>query len=489
VPCGRAGGLGHYGENASIFTDVPMRTRWFGDLDERRLDGPLRRLVAELARLLDGLASPPVAPGGGRVDAATSAVVLPHAGIPGCRLVVQVAEWSGSVGCWWTVGEDPLAGPATPELFLELPLRPDGIGQAVAWVERELRRPVLVREHGYGPVRRRRWALELDDGRELPVRARWLPGWTTAQAEPTTLAGTGRDPGPGSRLLGVAVTAAVARWTLAASTPVLVAPAWADGAVRVLDVVALATLVAWFRVAAPDRPARVRVPVLAGLLLATLGQVAALVPGPVAAPSPDTPAGQALGLFLRASFPTLLGGAALACWLAAFLAMPGRGGAPAALPVAAGVAWGLDTAVGLWWLVTAPPDPAEAPPVWDGVAAAVLRAATIGLAVLLLLAVADRRLGLDRRAARAGLAGGVLLVAAESVALQAGVGLLVQLLPVPLWFGLLGATPALAWFAGAALIVVAAAQPRTPSSDEGSPRPSAATASNRHPTAKPNRDE
>ena len=40
----------------------------------------LPRRPAAASRLLDGLASPPVVPGSGRVDVAASAVLLPHAG-------------------------------------------------------------------------------------------------------------------------------------------------------------------------------------------------------------------------------------------------------------------------------------------------------------------------------------------------------------------------------------------------------------------------
>ena len=48
-----------------------MRTRWFADPAEgERLDETLLRLVGAISRMLDGLASPPVAPGTGRIDAA-----------------------------------------------------------------------------------------------------------------------------------------------------------------------------------------------------------------------------------------------------------------------------------------------------------------------------------------------------------------------------------------------------------------------------------
>jgi hypothetical protein len=153
-----------------------MRTRWFADPAEGEpLDERLLWLVGAVSRLLDGLPSPAVAPGTGLVDTAASTVVLPRADIPGCSLVVQVAEWSSSVGCWWAE-TDPRAGPTALELSTELPLRPDGLARAVAWLEGELRRPVTARARHYGVVRRREWAVVLDDGYELVVRRRWLPG-------------------------------------------------------------------------------------------------------------------------------------------------------------------------------------------------------------------------------------------------------------------------------------------------------------------------
>ncbi|HEV3505488.1 MAG TPA: hypothetical protein VG637_09445, partial [Actinomycetes bacterium] len=80
-----------------------MGRRWFEELAEgERLGDQLLRLAGAVSRLLDGLASPPVTPGSGRIDAAASAVLLPHRAVPGCCLVVQVAEWSSSVACWWS---------------------------------------------------------------------------------------------------------------------------------------------------------------------------------------------------------------------------------------------------------------------------------------------------------------------------------------------------------------------------------------------------
>ena len=172
-----------------------MRTRWFADPDEdERLDETLLRLVGAISRMLDGLASPPVAPGTGRIDAAAAAVVLPHAAVPGCSLVVQVAAWSSSIGCWWSPGTDPRTGPANLELSTELPIEPDGPARAAAWLERELARPVVTRSRHYGLAHRREWAVVLDDGYQLPVAHRWLPGpraWLLGVAVAAALSGAG----------------------------------------------------------------------------------------------------------------------------------------------------------------------------------------------------------------------------------------------------------------------------------------------------------
>jgi len=85
----------------------------------------------------------------------------------------------------------------------------------------------------------------------------------------TALAGV--LPGPGAWLLGLAVAAALGRWVLTALTPQLIGAPWTGPAVRALDLTAAAALLAWFWGAAAQRPSRVRVPMLAGLLLATLG--------------------------------------------------------------------------------------------------------------------------------------------------------------------------------------------------------------------------
>ena len=139
-----------------------------------------------MSQLLDRLETAPVAPGTARVDPEAAAVLLPHRRIPGCSLVIQVAEWSSSVGCWWSATGDPMTIPAAEELFAEFPLFPNGPDRSVAWLERELRRPVAEREHGYGVARRQVWSVALDDGRELPVRSRRRPGWTAPGRDPTS---------------------------------------------------------------------------------------------------------------------------------------------------------------------------------------------------------------------------------------------------------------------------------------------------------------
>jgi hypothetical protein len=413
-----------------------MAERWFGEQAGGGQPGAtLAQLVEAVSRLLDGLGSPPVAPGSGLVDPAASALVLPSAAVPGCSLVVQVAAWSSSIGCWWAVGPDPLNGPASGELFQELPLRPDGIDRAVAWLARELRRPVLERDRAYGMVRRRRWSLLLDDGRELPVRTRWLPD----------------DPVPASGLLVAAVAAAVARWVLQVASPGLFWTPWAGGAVRVLGVAAFALLLGWFRAAGAGRPARVRVPMLAGLGLAALGQAAGFLAGPGRAPTPQDPAWSAAALALRGSLPSLLATAALGCWLAAVLGLPGRSRVPGWLAVAAGVGWTLDIGIGLGWLLAAGRDESEAL-AWSGAPTVALREAALAAAVLLLLAAAHRR----PAAAGAGLTGAALLVAASSFAVQAAVAALADRLPPALLSAVAAAVPTAAWFAGAALLAVAA---------------------------------
>jgi hypothetical protein len=449
-----------------------MRTRWFADPAEgERLDETLLRLVGAVSRMLDMLASPLVAPGSGRIDAAASALVLPHPAVPGCSLVVQVVAWSSSIGCWWSVGRDPRTGPASLELSAELPLEPDGPALAAAWVERELARPVVARSRNYGVAQRQEWAVVLDDGYELPLARRWRPG-------------------PRSWLLGLAVGATLVRWLLAALTPQLFDLAWVQPAARVLDLVAAAALLAWFWGAARHRPGRVRAPMLAGLLLATLAAGLALLLGPPEWSPPGDSALRALGQFLRDSSPSLLGVAALACYLTAFLGLPGRAAPrppwPRALPFAAGLAWGLDLAVALYWLARYVPDPGQAVLTWYGVLAVATHAAAVALALALVFVLLDRRPALPRPAAQAGLAGAVLLALAWSLAVQVAMGWLIPHLPQVLVPGLFAAPVVLGGFAGTALLAVAAADPQPRPRAEGSPSPSVATASTRNPTASPN---
>jgi hypothetical protein len=450
-----------------------MRTRWFADPAEgERLDERLLRLVGAVSRMLDGLPSPPVAPRTGLVDPAAAAVVLPHAGLPGCSLVVQVADWSSSVGCWWSVGTDPRSGPVALELSAELPLRPDGLARAVGWLERELRRPVAARARSYGVVRRREWAVVMDDGYELPVHHRWLPGWRDLDEGGSVPAGVRSE--AAAWLLGAAVAAAVTGWARAAVTPEPLDPGWRNGAVLALEVGAYAALLAWFRSTADGRPARVRAAMLAGLALAALAAGLAFLPWSAGPPTVADPAGRALALALGATLPSLLGVAALGGYLVAFLALPVpaalRRPWPRGLPAAACLAWGIDLAVGLVWLARVEPTgPGEAVPVWYGVLGSAVRAAGVGLAIALVAVVLDRRPSLSPRAARAGLAGGVLLILAWSVTLQLAVVPLLILLPQTLAVALFSAQVILAGFAGTALLAAAAAGPAPwpPATDEG----------------------
>jgi hypothetical protein len=455
-----------------------MRTRWFADPAEgERLDETLLQLVGAVSRMLDFLASPPVAPGTGRIDAAASAVVLPHAGVPGCSLVVQVVAWSASVGCWWSVGTDPRTGPVSLELSAELPLEPDGPARAAAWLERELERPVVARVRRYGVARRQEWAVVLDDGYELAVGHRWRPGPGEGGTVPGWTVLTGWLPDPRSWLLGLAVAAALSRWALAALTLQLLGPTWAGPAARALALAAAAALLAWFRDAGRPRPGQVRVPMLAGLLLATLGAGLAFLLGPAEWAPPVESVPRALELFLRDESPNLLGLAALACYLSALRGLPGRAAPrppwPRVLPAAAGLAWGLDLAVGLYWLARFEPAPGEAVLTWYGALVLAMRATAVGLALVLVLVVLDRRPGLSRPAAQDGLAGAVLLALAWSLAVQVAAGWLVPHLPQVLAPGLFAAPVVLGGFAGTALLAVAAADPQA--SSDGSSRPTVAT--------------
>jgi hypothetical protein len=237
-------------------------------------------------------------------------------------------------------------------------------------------------------------------------------------------------------------------------------------------VAAFVLLLSWFRVAASGRPARVRVPMLAGLALATLGQAVPLLTGPTAAPSPDDPAGQAFALVLRGSLPSLLATAALACWLAAILGLPGRGRVPPWVPVAAGVGWTLDVAIGLGWLLAFARDHAGETLVWSGAPTVALQEAALALAVLLLLAV------IDRRPATAGvaLAGAVLLVVANSFVIQAGVSSLVVVLPQLLGSAIATTVALTASFGGAALLAITVALPAPPDPGGEAASPSSAAA-------------
>jgi hypothetical protein len=175
----------------------------------------------------------------------------------------------------------------------------------VAWLERELRRPVAARSRSYGPVRRQRWVVVADDGAELTLRQRWLPAWRGAGEGGAAPAGLG--PGPGSGLLGAAVAAAVARSLLAVLTPALLGASWLHWAARVLDVAAFAALLAWFRAAGGGRPARLRAPMRAGLLLAILGAALVLLSGSGDLPSPSDSPARVLRLVLLGSLPSLPG--------------------------------------------------------------------------------------------------------------------------------------------------------------------------------------
>jgi hypothetical protein len=89
--------------------------------------------------------------------------------------VLQVSDWSSSVGCWWSKRTDPSEGPPTLELFAEFRLEPDGIAHAVAWFAQELHRPLVERVRRYGIVCRREWLVVLDDDYQLSLWREWLP--------------------------------------------------------------------------------------------------------------------------------------------------------------------------------------------------------------------------------------------------------------------------------------------------------------------------
>ena len=446
--------------------------RWFGDrADEAVLGATLARLVEDVSRLLERLDHGPVAPGAARFDAEAAAVVLPLRRIPGASLVVQVAEWSSSVGCWWSTAGDPTTAPAAEELFAEFPLRPDGPGRAVAWLERELRRPVVEREHRYGVAHRQVWSVVLDDGRELAVRDRWRAGAAWA------LGGVG--PGQDRWLLGVAVAAAGLRWVLNVASPQLIGAGWLAPAGWALHVLGFAALLVWFGVAGLDHPPRVRAPMLAGLLLAALAPVVRLLlPSPMEVPSPSDSLPELLARHAAEWVPSLLWAAAVACYLVAFLGLPGRAAPrppwPRVLPVAAGLAWGIDLAVGLTWLGRFQPlEERGAATAWYGALQLVTGAVALGLAVVLAFVVLDRRAGgMARRPARAGLAGAVLLALGSSALFQTAVAYLAPLLPHVVALAGLGVAFGLLEFAGTVLVTAAVVEAGvTPAPGAGPPAP------------------
>jgi hypothetical protein len=461
-----------------------MRTGWFGELPADHMKGPLRLLVDGVAGVLDRLRPPEVASRSGLVDAASSAVVVPHARLPGCCLVLQLSDWSSSVGCWWSARTDPGGGPPTTELFAEFPLGPDGITRAVAWFERELRRPLVERFRHYGVVCRRDWLVELDDGYQLVLGQEWLPpwrrpswvrgaggerdaGWLVAPApgeDGDRAAGdrvAGAAPAPADRWLLVAAgVAAVAAWDLPLVSPYLNVPSWAAPTGRVLRVAAFALLFTWFGVAALDRLRRVRVPMLAGLALSMLPPALAVLAGSAPLPSETDSALRTLGLFLRGWWPRLLGMAALACFLVAFLGMRGGGALRRrrwVLPVAV-LAWLADLAVGLRELAAFAPPAGQRSWTLLGGLEVTARSVATGLAIALLLVVLDRAAGMAAVAVGAGVAGAALLAAAWAVSVQVVLSRLVgPPLPPPLTFALLSTPPGLALFAGTALLASAAA--------------------------------
>jgi len=479
---------------------MPLR-RWFGDLPDDEALGPsLRQLVRGIAKVLDRLRPPAVASGSGFVVPDVPAVVVPHVRIPGCSLVLQVSDWSSSVGCWWSERADPRQGPPTLELFAEFPLQPDGITRAVAWFAQELRRPLVEQVRRYGIVCRRDWLVVLDDDYQLSLWRQWLPwwqrprwarkaveerpaGWLAAPARPEeedddAAAVEGVSLTSDRWLLSAAGMAAAAAWILAVSSRELGLATWVPVTVRALWAAAFAMLFTWFGVAALDQPPRLRVPMLAGLGLSMLRLGLGFLAGSAALPSGTESALRTLGMFLRGWWPDLLGVAALGCFLVAFLGMP-RGGSPRrwwprVLLVAVLVCLA-DLAVGLRWL--APVVPALG--AWRtlrllGVLVVAGRAVAVGVAIALLLVVLERRAGMVAGAVRAGVAGGALLAVAWGNTVETGLArLAVQLLPSTLLArALLSAPFGLALFAGTALVAFAAAQAPAAPSQPGGTAPS-----------------
>jgi hypothetical protein len=270
--------------------------------------------------------------------------------------------------------------------------------------------------------------------------------------------------GPWAWLLRVAAAAAVARWLLAAGAPGLLDLSLSRWAGPALEVAAFAALLAWFELAGAGRPARVRALVLAGLLLSILAPLMTLLPSAGEAPSTADPPARVVGLVLAGTVPSLLGAAAVGCFLLSFLRLPATTASrppwPSSLPAFAGLAWGIDAAVGLWWLAGfEPASPDEAALLWPGVLVSAARMAAVGLALVLAFAVTARRPPLTRPAAGAALAGALLLALAWSFLPQLVATLLVPLLPLALGVAIFGAPVLLAPFAGTALLALAASAP------------------------------
>jgi hypothetical protein len=270
--------------------------------------------------------------------------------------------------------------------------------------------------------------------------------------------------GPWSWLLGVAAATAVAWWLVVAVTPALLDLTFSRVAASVLEVAAFAALLAWFELAGAGLPARLRAPLRAGLLLATLAAAVGIFPSAGELPAPaDSPA-RVVHLVLLGTLPSLLAVVVIGCFLLAFLRLP----APAALPpwprllpAVAGLAWGIDAVIGLWWLATFDPaSPDEAALLWPEVLLSAARMAAVGLAVVLAFAVATRRPSLTRPAASAALTGALLLALGWSFLPQLAATWLVPQLPLALGAAIFSAPVVLASFAGTALITVAAATPQ-----------------------------
>jgi hypothetical protein len=448
--------------------------------------------VGGIAKVLDRLRPPAVAPGSVFVVPDLPAVVVPHARISGCSLVLQVSDWSSSVGCWWSERADPHQGPSTLELFAEFPLRPDGITRAVAWFAQELRRPLVEQVRRYGIVCQRDWLVVLDDDYQLSISREWLPWWQRPRwaqkaVEERAAGWLAAPPGHQKRedaaavgdasltgdnwLLGLTGTAAVAAWVLLVSWPEVAGATWVPLTVRVVRVAAIALLFTWFGVAALDQPLRVRAPMLAGLGLSMLRLGLGFLAESAALPSGTESALRTLGMFLQGWWPDLLGVGALACYLVAFVGMPRRellrqGWLPV-LPVAV-LACLADLAVGLRWLAPVVLASGTKPTLTLlGLLEVAGRAVAVGIAIALSLVVLDRRAGMAARAVRTGVAGGALLALAGGNMVVTGLAWLPGLPSLLLTRAILSAPLGLAFFAGTALVVFAAAQAPVAPSQRG----------------------